>query len=147
MSLHPHFNRSTTSDVNECLTTDVCHHNANCSNTNGSYNCHCKSGYHGNGGSCTGTQSGPGITTIHHLHINSKTIPILCRLPFTKHILLFLIKSDRNTKRMPSNLMRVPEHNWFLLVHLSSWLLRKWIQLHRWGKNYVCVGMFELMEM
>uniref|UniRef100_UPI00358F765B transmembrane cell adhesion receptor mua-3-like isoform X8 n=1 Tax=Myxine glutinosa TaxID=7769 RepID=UPI00358F765B len=40
-------------DVNECLNTDVCHHDANCMNTVGSFSCNCKSGYTGNGRTCT----------------------------------------------------------------------------------------------
>ena len=42
-------------DVDECTDdTDTCDINAVCSNTNGSYTCHCKSGYSGNGMTCTG---------------------------------------------------------------------------------------------
>ena len=40
-------------DVDECPSAS-CHVNADCANTDGSYNCTCKPGYTGNGHSCTG---------------------------------------------------------------------------------------------
>ena len=43
------------SDVNECADSSlVCHKDALCSNSPGSYNCTCKPGYTGNGKTCTG---------------------------------------------------------------------------------------------
>ena len=42
-------------DINECATEpDSCNANADCTNTDGSYVCACKSGYAGNGFSCSG---------------------------------------------------------------------------------------------
>lgn len=42
-------------DIDECAADEfVCDVNANCSNTDGSYNCICKPRYTGNGTSCTG---------------------------------------------------------------------------------------------
>jgi len=42
-------------DINECaLGEDMCHGNATCSNTFGSYNCTCNAGFTGNGFSCEG---------------------------------------------------------------------------------------------
>lgn len=42
-------------DIDECAAGEfVCDVNANCSNTDGSYNCICKRGFTGNGTSCTG---------------------------------------------------------------------------------------------
>lgn len=42
-------------DIDECGADEfVCDVNANCSNTDGSYNCICKPGFTGNGTSCTG---------------------------------------------------------------------------------------------
>ena len=44
-----------TLDVDECdLDTDVCHANATCNNTIGSYTCDCNIGYTGDGFNCTG---------------------------------------------------------------------------------------------
>ena len=48
---------SVSPDLNECsLSTDDCDVNADCVNTNGSFSCHCKNGYSGNGrtGNCQG---------------------------------------------------------------------------------------------
>lgn len=37
-------------DINECLDTpNICHHNANCTNTDGNYSCQCLKGFTGNG--------------------------------------------------------------------------------------------------
>ena len=42
-------------DVNECNNvTYPCHANATCINTNGSYICHCRKGFDGDGTNCTG---------------------------------------------------------------------------------------------
>ncbi|XP_028403354.1 adhesion G protein-coupled receptor E2-like isoform X2 [Dendronephthya gigantea] len=43
------------SDIDECLyvSAKVCHTNASCINTNGSYNCTCLTGYSGNGKNCS----------------------------------------------------------------------------------------------
>ena len=42
-------------DINECDSILCgCSHNATCEDTEGSYVCTCKSGYHGNGHQCTG---------------------------------------------------------------------------------------------
>ena len=51
------FTFSLLADLNECsLSTDDCDVNADCVNTNGSFSCHCKNGYSGNGrtGNCQG---------------------------------------------------------------------------------------------
>ena len=40
-------------DADECSNVSVCDTNAECINTNGSYICTCKSGYEGNGTTCT----------------------------------------------------------------------------------------------
>ena len=44
-------------DVNECSSTDSCHHNANCINTAGSFTCSCVDGYSGDGTQCTGNET------------------------------------------------------------------------------------------
>ena len=42
-------------DVNECITgVNNCNANADCNNTEGSFECTCKPGYSGNGVDCTG---------------------------------------------------------------------------------------------
>ena len=47
--------RSFASDMDECMDgTHDCDVNAECNNTQGSYNCTCKDGFHGNGTNCTG---------------------------------------------------------------------------------------------
>ena len=40
-------------DYNECV-TQPCDSNADCTNTVGSYSCQCRSGYTGDGNTCTG---------------------------------------------------------------------------------------------
>ena len=40
-------------DIDECK-INVCHHNASCTNTQGSYNCTCNPGYIGDGLNCKG---------------------------------------------------------------------------------------------
>ena len=45
----------TFTEINECeLGTHACDKNANCLNTNGSYNCRCKPGFSGNESFCNG---------------------------------------------------------------------------------------------
>ena len=45
-------------DINECTNgTDSCDVNANCTNTDGSYTCDCKTGYVGDGFSCSGMRT------------------------------------------------------------------------------------------
>ena len=41
-------------DINECENTALCHDNATCANTAGSYSCACNEGYTGNGTVCEG---------------------------------------------------------------------------------------------
>ena len=41
-------------DINECLQPNICHDQATCTNTHGSYFCTCNTGYSGNGTSCVG---------------------------------------------------------------------------------------------
>ena len=46
----------TYTDIDECaMGTDKCDQNADCVNTEGSYQCMCRAGYEGNGRLCTGT--------------------------------------------------------------------------------------------
>ena len=42
-------------DIDECKAGTPCDSNAACANTAGSFTCTCKSGYSGNGTTCTGT--------------------------------------------------------------------------------------------
>ena len=43
-----------TTDINECCTEEHnCHMNAECTNTDGGFECNCREGYVGNGVQCT----------------------------------------------------------------------------------------------
>ena len=44
-------------DVNECENGGLnnCHEKANCTNTEGSFDCNCNDGYSGSGTECTGS--------------------------------------------------------------------------------------------
>ena len=46
-------------DIDECSSASAneCDSNANCTNTEGSYNCMCFNGYSGNGTTCTGKKN------------------------------------------------------------------------------------------
>ena len=50
--------KSAIADIDECAEneTNECDINANCTNTEGSYNCACRIGFRGNGKNCTGTK-------------------------------------------------------------------------------------------
>ena len=41
-------------DINECLTGTACHINADCTNTDGSFECACRPGFVGDGINCAG---------------------------------------------------------------------------------------------
>ncbi len=41
-------------DLDECIYSMPCHNNGSCTNTEGSYECVCNSGYNGNGFNCSG---------------------------------------------------------------------------------------------
>ena len=61
-------------DINECEDpgdNPTCHEHANCTDTEGSYECTCNSGFSGNGFNCSG------LDTIGVLPISSGTIYIL----------------------------------------------------------------------
>ena len=50
-----HRNENFFSDIDECATNDHdCDGNADCRNNDGSYTCECKTGWSGDGKSCTG---------------------------------------------------------------------------------------------
>ena len=53
-------------DIDECTTsTDNCHKNATCTNTDGSFTCECHNGYAGNGSSCTGNADDTMLPRLH----------------------------------------------------------------------------------
>ena len=43
-------------DIDECSGINMCSEDADCTNTDGSYVCNCKSGFSGDGLSCSGKQ-------------------------------------------------------------------------------------------
>ena len=53
--LHPFYPYIHSADINECeLEIDPCNSNANCTDTDGSFNCTCREGFEGDGLNCTG---------------------------------------------------------------------------------------------
>lgn len=44
-------------DINECIVSAPCHTNADCTDTIGSFVCNCKTGFTGDGFTCTGKRS------------------------------------------------------------------------------------------
>ena len=69
-------------DINECeLETYPCSPNANCTDTDGSFNCTCNEGFEGNGFNCAGT-----ICIIHkHYYVDTYIYLCLfvCNIKFT----------------------------------------------------------------
>ena len=51
----PAYSTSPNADINECKTgANACHEGAECSNTDGGYECECRDGFTGNGTHCDG---------------------------------------------------------------------------------------------
>eukprot|EP00058_Branchiostoma_floridae_P027787 XP_002613278.1 hypothetical protein BRAFLDRAFT_68243 [Branchiostoma floridae] len=67
------FRRSVISDIDECAEdTNICHTNATCRNTDGSYSCVCDVGFVGNGTTCTDiNECSDGV---HNCHPNATCI-------------------------------------------------------------------------
>ena len=58
-------------DINECSTNShICDVNAVCSNVQGSYTCACKSGYSGDGKTCTGKLLRFSVCMLHYKEIS-----------------------------------------------------------------------------
>lgn len=58
-------------DIDECI-SDNCHQNARCTNTLGSYQCHCLDGFIGDGLTCRSTgRLNKEITTAKNFHVFS----------------------------------------------------------------------------
>ena len=61
---------SGSADINECeLEIHTCHSEANCTDTDGSFNCTCREGFEGDGFNCTGTKH-----ILHNSHHAYKSI-------------------------------------------------------------------------
>ena len=61
------FSSSVSTDVDECaLNEHTCNVNANCTDTDGSFNCTCREGFEGDGFSCTGDNYFKSITIIFY---------------------------------------------------------------------------------
>ena len=62
-------------DINECeLHTDNCHMNADCTDTIGTFECTCNSGFEGDGVSCTSMYMGLKVLLVGVKHVNYNLI-------------------------------------------------------------------------
>ena len=70
-------------DIDECAKEiDNCHMDADCSNTDGSFNCTCQDGYKGNGTNCTGMVTiripvGHCLYLLFNIYVGSGALPRL----------------------------------------------------------------------
>ena len=82
-----------TSDIDECIDgTHGCDVNAECNNTQGSYNCTCKDGFHGNDTNCTGECS---YLSTGHVQMAAKTLVArICEMNFIPIIFTVVIDID-----------------------------------------------------
>ena len=82
----------TVSDIDECIDgTHRCDVNAECNNIQGSYNCSCKDGFHGNGTNCTGNYPKLFYMSVNtNIHSNN-LYPDLSYLPVLKCLIKQII--------------------------------------------------------
>ena len=120
---------STFTDIDECISgTHTCSPNANCTDTDGNFNCTCNEGFEGDGFTCTGKfyswMQG-------YMFLFGDKFNLCCRY-------------SRVWKRVgwlwsKCNLLK---HIWKLQLQLQQWIHWRWIQLHRYVHIGHCINSF-----
>ena len=82
-------------DINECsVFPSVCHINANCQNSAGSYVCSCKPGFNGDGKTCQGTKNINNLIKIKHLLLVFMILSTTVLYNYSIHSLIFFITTS-----------------------------------------------------
>ena len=89
-------------DINECETgSNDCDVNANCSNSDGSFSCRCKAGFHGDGKVCQGTKQTSCERRVDILHFKRSSHVSEDRFPFP--VLLLEIETSSAQRKVTSS--------------------------------------------
>ena len=90
-------------DIDECLiTSHACDVTANCTNTDGSYNCTCKEGYTGDGESCRGIITALDLANTKKSVAMATVIAMLIPIVRTQMVLIF-VHAKKDTLEMDSH--------------------------------------------
>ena len=90
-------------DIDECLiTSHACDVTANCTNTDGSYNCTCKEGYTGDGDSCRGIITALDLANTKKSVAMATMIAMLIPTVRTQMVLIFVL-AKKDTQEMDSH--------------------------------------------
>ena len=90
-------------DIDECLiASHACDVTANCTNTDGSYNCTCKEGYTGDGELCRGIITALDLANTKKSVAMSTMIAMLIPTVRTQMVLIFVL-AKKDTQEMDSH--------------------------------------------
>ena len=91
-------------DIDECLiTSHACDVTANCTNTDGSYNCTCKEGYTGDGESCRGIITALDLANTKKSVAMANMIAMLIPTVRTQMVLIFVL-AKKDTLEIDSHI-------------------------------------------
>jgi len=109
-------------DINECeLEVPPCGSNANCSDTDGSFICTCRTGFEGNGFTCTGKAAMQISFQVYIMHVCNSYVVLSYRC--------FWVCQEFGWMRPECNLQ---QHVWKLWLHLQPRIHWKWIHMLRY---------------